>query len=352
MPWRVVQDDPMSAAPEGLADEVGVEANDTRGSGSGSTSSTSSDSSSLSSSSPDSTPSNMEQAEAAEETRPPPPQASRGSKRKDIQLTEAWEAAATGPSVLTELFQWPEHATATLWAQRGEGGTTAAAVAMDNLTKFHSLQLIMTSDFSGMGTAELAVEMALDAVAQHLHARLPNGSEIGGGSGPVFTPLAACDISSVCRGFMQAHCNSPAHIFEDLFARLSKKAQDDIALSEKLTADTLVDMKNKDKEVLQLYGDNLLSEYMSAQHDRVCPLPHVELPAATQKAQAKSKFVLSFNEAAVKQRLSKQYKKGMLTTECFNLLPAAKQKRVTAYKISRPSTQQAAVHEGQCCRWL
>lgn len=92
---------------------------------------------------------------------------------------------------------------------------------------------------------------------------LPNGSEIGGGSGPVFTPLAACDISSVCRGFMQAHCNSPAHIFEDLFARLSKKAQDDIALSEKLTADTLVDMKNKDKEVLQLYGDNLLSEYMS-----------------------------------------------------------------------------------------
>ncbi|CAK9053811.1 unnamed protein product [Durusdinium trenchii] len=312
MPWRVVQDDPMSAAPEGLADEVGVEANDTRGSGSGSTSSTSSDSSSLSSSSPDSTPSNMEQAEAAEETRPPPPQASRGSKRKDIQLTEAWEAAATGPSVLTELFQWPEHATATLWAQRGEGGTTAAAVAMDNLTKFHSLQLIMTSDFSGMGTAELAVEMALDA----------------------------------------AHCNSPAHIFEDLFARLSKKAQDDIALSEKLTADTLVDMKNKDKEVLQLYGDNLLSEYMSAQHDRVCPLPHVELPAATQKAQAKSKFVLSFNEAAVKQRLSKQYKKGMLTTECFNLLPAAKQKRVTAYKISRPSTQQAAVHEGQCCRWL
>ena len=90
---------------------------------------------------------------------------------KDIQLTEAWEAAATGPSVLTELFQWPEHATATLWAQRGEGGTTAAAVAMDNLTKFHSLQLIMTSDFSGMGTAELAVEMALDAVAQHLHAR-------------------------------------------------------------------------------------------------------------------------------------------------------------------------------------
>ena len=61
------------------------------------------------------------------------------------------------------LFGWPKDAVKHLF----EGVDGNAGDAGPGASMFKGLRLVTTSDFSGMGTAELAVHMVMDAVREH-----------------------------------------------------------------------------------------------------------------------------------------------------------------------------------------
>ena len=77
---------------------------------------------------------------------------------EDLKLAEA---VKNGPSSIQELFGWPHAAVEQLF-RLGDAAGDADAV------RLKGLRLVMTADFSGMGTAELAVGMVLDAVKKHV----------------------------------------------------------------------------------------------------------------------------------------------------------------------------------------
>ena len=68
--------------------------------------------------------------------------------------------------------------------------------------------------------------------------------------GPAVVPYSAADISEVCRGFIGAHCAPPEHIHGDLFARCSRSALEDLAMTEQAMVEALeeADEKEKDKD--------------------------------------------------------------------------------------------------------
>lgn len=197
----------------------------------------------------------------------------------DLKLAEA---VKNGPSSIQELFGWPHAAVEQLF-RLGDAAGDADAV------RLKGLRLVMTSDFSGMGTAELAVGMVLDAVKKHV--------ATGETDGPLFLPYAAADISDVCRSFITSHSHPPLHIFGDLFGRLSKSALDGLAQKEELVNEVLQETCEKEKENLQMYGEQLLQAHMDTLsrpgsllskakcdvHGKACPLPHSGLPMELHK---------------------------------------------------------------------
>lgn len=72
-----------------------------------------------------------------------------------------------GPSTLAELFQW--HVTAVNTLLDCATDTNNDDEDKDiGLMKLAGLRLVTTTEFSGMGTAELAVEMIIDALGKHV----------------------------------------------------------------------------------------------------------------------------------------------------------------------------------------
>ena len=66
-----------------------------------------------------------------------------------------------GPTTMEELFKWPAAAAVTLFPFNEAG-------CSDDLRRLQGLCVVTTTDFSGMGTAELSVKMVVDALANRL----------------------------------------------------------------------------------------------------------------------------------------------------------------------------------------
>lgn len=79
------------------------------------------------------------------------------------------KGAFLGPDSLKGLFRWHKNMAATLFAKGGL--PSASVVDRPGTILAHCishLHVILTSEFSGMGTAELALQMALAGISKEL----------------------------------------------------------------------------------------------------------------------------------------------------------------------------------------
>ena len=156
-------------------------------------------------------------------------------------------SSVLGPSCLEELFQWPRTSVEKLFQNEPE-----------KLLALKGMLVLLTTEFSGMGTVELALSMISDAVSEKIQS-IDKGHH-GDDKKLKAICLHSCDKSEIACQFMKGHTHPPSHLHRDLFSRLSQTAYGSMMEAEKEAVEAF--NKATDKEGKNKIGDALLARYM------------------------------------------------------------------------------------------
>lgn len=106
-----------------------------------------------------------------------------------------------GPSTFEEAVDFPAWVLPTLLEHVKQHAT------LDPLAALHGKTIVLTTSFSGIGSAEWAMAFIRHALARQ-------------GCNVVVRHHSACDTSTLCRSMLSKHASPPDHIFCDLMDKL------------------------------------------------------------------------------------------------------------------------------------